>query len=58
MCYLEAQRLATKVKTPIDELFGGTVLNTVICRECLEVNQNQLGISFELFVKCNVNKNN
>ena len=34
---LEAQKLATKVKTPIDDLFGGAVLNTVICRECLEV---------------------
>jgi len=46
--YLEAQRLATKIKTPIDELYGGAVLNTVICRECLEV------LVLKLFVTCDV----
>ena len=34
---IEANRAVLKLKTPIDELFRGEVLNTVTCRECLTV---------------------
>ena len=34
-------RSATKeVTTPIDKIFGGVKLNTVICRECQTVSSN------------------
>ncbi|XP_065906360.1 ubiquitin carboxyl-terminal hydrolase 45-like [Dysidea avara] len=32
-------RVASKVTTPIDEIFGGVKLNTVICRECRSPSQ-------------------
>lgn len=31
---------STEVNMPIDEVFGGVKLNTVICRECQTVSNN------------------